>query len=78
MHLYSTVLQIENHPVAYRVSLKDGGKFLLFTPHLPLDYPVDPPIFWVSKQDGVWKPIKLQDPTLVQQVIEDIRQHQVE
>jgi hypothetical protein len=77
MHLYSTMLQIENHPVAYRVS-KEGGKFLLFTPLFPLDYPVDPPIFWVSKQDGVWKPIKLQDPTLVQQVIEDIRQHQVE
>lgn len=76
--MYSTVLQIENHPIPYRVFLKEGGKFLLFTPDLPLDYPVDPPIFWVSKQDGEWIPIKLQNAALVQQVIEDIRIHGVE
>lgn len=76
--MYSTAFQIDNHPVRYRVSLKAGGKFLQFTPELPIQHPVNPPIFWASKQEGVWKPIKLEDQSLFDQVVEDIRVHQVE
>lgn len=78
MFLYSTVFQIEDLPVRYRVSLKEGGKFLQFTPELPILHPVNPPIFWASKHEGVWKPIKLEDRSLFDQVVEDIRLHQVE
>jgi hypothetical protein len=78
MNLYITTLVIENYPVRYNVSWQQGNQFLLFKPELPLPDTNDYPIFWVSKQNGSWFPINVQDPSLVSQVIEDIRLHLVE
>lgn len=78
MNLYSTILFIDHYPVRYNVSWQQGNQFLLFKPELPQRGNNDYPIFWVSKQNGVWTPINVQDPSLVSQVTEDILQHLVE
>jgi hypothetical protein len=78
MNLYTTTLVIDNFPVRYNVSWQQGNQFLLFKPELPLPNVKDYPIFWVTKQNGAWAPINVQDPYLVDQVVEDIRLHLVE
>lgn len=78
MNLYTTTLVIDNFPVRYNVSWQQGHQFLLFKPELPLAEMNDYPIFWVTKQNGVWTPINVQDSSLVTQVVEDISRNLVE
>lgn len=78
MNLYTTTLVIGNFPVRYNVSWQQGNQFLLFKPELPLPDRNDYPIFWVTRQNGAWAPINVQDPCLVSQVVEDIRRNLVE
>lgn len=78
MFLYSTMLQIENFPIHYRVLSRDNGQFLLYMPELPLQHQANPPIFWVKKQEDVWTPVNIQDKSLFRQVIEDIQLHKKE
>lgn len=73
MNLYSTILLIDNYPVRYNVSWQQGHQFLLFKPELPLPDQNDYPIFWATKEHGVWTPINVQDPHLVRQVVDDIQ-----
>lgn len=77
MTLYSTILHIHDYPVPYKVSLQDGNKFLLYTPEQPLPAGIESPIFWVAKKDNTWTPVNIQDQSLYQQVLDDIREHQV-
>ena len=78
MLLYTTILLIKNRNIRYEVSRQDGGKFLLFKPELPLATADGAPIFWVTKQEGAWVPVNVQDQSLITQVLSDIEQHNIE
>ena len=78
MLLYTTTLLIKNKPVRYEVSLQEENKYLLYKPELPLTKLADLPIFWVMRQEGKWMPVNVNDKSLVSQVIEDIKAHQLE
>lgn len=78
MHLYSTVLKINNRLVSYLVSREEGDKFLLFKPEPPITNFADIPIFWVTKQNGEWTPVNVKDKPLAMQVVNDIYAHGIE
>lgn len=78
MFLYSTVLRINNRPVPYCVTREDGNKFLLFKPELPLTSALNIPIFWVTRENGEWMPVNVKDKALIQQVVNDIIEHNIE
>ena len=77
MFLYSTVLLIDQQAIRYKVRREQGHAFLLFTPEFSEETPIAPPIFWVRKEEEAWVPVNIQDPLLVSQIVEDIREHQV-
>ena len=78
MFLYTTTLLIKNKPVRYEVSSQEENKYLLYKPELPLTKLDDLPIFWVMRQEGKWMPVNVNDKSLVNQVIEDIKAHHIE
>ena len=78
MFLYTTILTIKNQPVRYEVSSQQDNKFLLYKPELPVTKTADLPIFWVTRQEGKWAPVNVKDKSLVNQVLADIKEHQIE
>jgi hypothetical protein len=76
LFLYSTTLYINDQPVDYHVS-RQQDSFLLFKPDLSVVNVIDAPIFWVIKEDDEWKPLNLKNKQVHNQVLDDIRKHNI-
>ena len=74
MFLYSTDLLIDGAVIPYDVC-KEGTR-LFFKP-IKTDTDIDVPLFWVTKIDGVWEPMNIEDQNFVKQVQDDILMHNV-
>ena len=77
MLLYSTILQIKNISVRYEVSWQQENKLLLYKPDLSTTNNSGIPMFYVTKQKGEWLPVNIKDQAIIEQVIKDIKAHNI-
>ena len=77
MLLYTTILHIKNISVRYEVSWQVENKLLLYKPDPQKSNNNGIPMFYVTKQNGAWLPVNINDKTIIEQVKKDISSNNI-
>lgn len=77
MFLYTTVLLIQDQPVRYEVSSQGKSDYLIYKPERHFRKTANLPSFWITRKNGKWAPLNIDDKQLNQQLLKDMLLHKV-